>query len=137
MKVRTLAVCLLLAAACSAKEHDYQTATIVRVDSSACGTQEKTSKSLAPELVGTDGRQKKTPELVCQDYVLQSFHVIFRIRRNEDKHPALLPIGETAQFRIAKGKLVVRVPELDRKEREYDVISIAPLENERPITASK
>jgi len=124
MKVRTLAVCLLFASACSAKEHDYQTATIVRVDSSACGTQEKASKSLAPELV-------------CQEYVLQSFHVIFRIRRNEDRHPALLPIGETAQFRIAKGKLVVRVPELDRKEREYDVISIAPLENERPITASK
>jgi hypothetical protein len=50
---------------------------------------------------------------------------------------ALLPIGEIAQFRVGKVKLVVRVPDLDRKEREYDVISISPLENDSAITATK
>jgi len=37
-----------------------------------------------------------------------------------------LPIGETAQFRVRKDKLLVRVPEADGKEREYIVVSMSP-----------
>jgi len=38
----------------------------------------------------------------------------------------LLPVGETAQFRIRKDKLLLRVPEADGKEREYFVLSMTP-----------
>jgi hypothetical protein len=38
----------------------------------------------------------------------------------------LLPVGETAQFRIHKDKLLLRVPEADGKEREYFVLSMTP-----------
>jgi hypothetical protein len=37
-----------------------------------------------------------------------------------------LPIGETAEFRIQKDKLILRVPEANVKEREYLVVSIIP-----------
>jgi hypothetical protein len=37
-----------------------------------------------------------------------------------------LPVGETAQFRIHKDKLLLRVPEADGKEREYFVLSMTP-----------
>ena len=102
MKLRTLAVCLLFAGVCSAKEHDYQKGTLLRMDSSSCGTQEKGSKTVAGEIFGTDGQHKQTQEMLCQEYVLQSDHVIYRIRPKDEKHPVLLPIGETAQFRINK-----------------------------------
>jgi hypothetical protein len=138
MKIRSLAIFLLLPCACSdpvwAKEHEYQTATIVRVDSAACGAQ---SAGNAGDSQGADSHHKKSQVSQCQEYVLQSYHVIFRIRANSEKHPALLPIGEIAEFRVGKGKLVVRVPDLDRKEREYDVISISPLEDDSAITATK
>ncbi len=138
MKLRTIAICLLFAGVCSAKEHDYQKGTLLRMDSSSCGSQEKGSKTMAGEILGTDGQHKKTQELLCQEYILQSDHVIYRIRPKDDKHPELLPIGEIAQFRISKDKLILRVPELSDKEREYIVVSMTPREADRSaVTVQK
>ena len=138
MKIRTLAVSLLLASlgTCSAKERDYQKGKLLRMDSSSCGTSEKGSKTVAGEIFGTDGQHKQTQELLCQEYILQADHVIYRIRPKDDKHPVLLPIGETAQFRINKDKLILRVPEVNDKEHEYIVVSMAPREDQQQ-SASK
>jgi hypothetical protein len=120
------AALLAFAGLCAAKEHDYQKGTLIRMDSSGCGMQEKGSKTITGELLGTDAQHKKTQELLCQEYELQSDRVVYHIRPKDDKHPTLLPIGETAQFRIHKDKLILRVPELDGKEREYTVVSMLP-----------
>src|SRR5260370_12960520 len=98
------------------------------MDSCSCGWKEKGSKTVAGEIFGTDGQHKQTHELLCQEYILQSEHVVYRIRPKDDKHPMLLPIGETAQFRISKDKLILRVPELNDKEHEYVVVSMTPRE---------
>ncbi len=133
----TLAACLIFAGVCAAKEHDYQKGTLLRMDSTACGVQEKGSKSLTGEILGTDAQSKKTQEMLCQEYVLQADRVVYRIRPKDDKHPVLLPIGETAQFRIHKDKLILRVPESDDKEREYIVVSMTPRQDAPPQVANK
>jgi hypothetical protein len=120
---------LLLCAACSvaAKDKpDYEKGVLLQMDSTACGIAEKDGKSLTGELIGTDSQNKKTQQVLCQEYILQSDKIIYRIRPKDDKHPALLPIGETAKFRIHKDKLLLLVPEGDGKEREYFVISMTP-----------
>jgi hypothetical protein len=140
MNVRTcaLAGCLLLAGVCAAKEHDdYQKGTLLKMESSPCGMQEKGGKSVAGELLGTDSQSKKTQEVLCQEYVLQAERVIYRIRPKDDKHPALLPIGETAQFRLHKDKLILKVAEGDGKEREYIVVSMTPREDKQESVAKK
>jgi hypothetical protein len=120
-----------------AKQHDdYQKGTLLRMDSASCGYSEKDGKTLAGEIIGTDGQHKKTQELLCQEYVLQSDRLIYRIRPKDDKHPALLPVGETAQFRLHKDKMILRVPEGDGKEREYLVISMTPREDAKTQSAS-
>lgn len=124
----TIAVLLLVAGVLPAKERAYQKGTLVRMDSSACGTQEKGSKTVAGEIFGTDGQHKQTRELLCQEYLLETDHVVYRIRPADEKHPVLLPIGEVAQFRIHKDKLILRVPELNDKEHEYVVVSMTPRE---------
>jgi hypothetical protein len=130
MKMCALAAGLLFAGVCAAKEHDdYQKGTLLRMDSTSCGMQEKGGKSMTGELLGTDAQNKKTKEVLCQEYVLQSERVIYRIRPTDDKHPVLLPIGETAQFRLHKDKLILKVAELDGKEREYIVVSMTPRED--------
>src|SRR5215831_4757437 len=68
----------------------------------------------------------KTKELLCQQYVVQSDSVIYTIRPKDDKHPALLPIGEQARFRLDKDKILLRVEDGDEKEREYLVVSMTP-----------
>lgn len=65
-------------------------------------------------------------ETLCQEYVLRSRRITYRIRPKDDIHPSLLPIGETAEFRIHKDKLLLRVPDVDGKEREYIVLSMTP-----------
>jgi hypothetical protein len=77
-------------------------------------------------MLGTDSQHMKTRELLCQEYVLQSSSVTFTIRPREEKHPALLPIGNMAQFRLDKDKLLLRVEDYDDKEREYAVVSMTP-----------
>jgi hypothetical protein len=137
MKFAKLAViCLCVAGISAAKEHDYQKGTLLRMDSSSCGMQEKDGKTVAGELLGTDSQNRKTKEVLCQEYVLQTDHVTYRIRPTDDKHPVLLPIGEMAQFRIHKDKLVLRVPELNDKEREYTVVSMTPRQDKDAPTQS-
>jgi hypothetical protein len=117
---------LLLVISAQAKEKFYEKGVLLQMQSSACGSAEKGSKTLAGEILGTDGEHKSTQELLCQEYVLQADRVIYRIRPRNEKHPVILPIGETAEFRIDKDKLMLRVPETNDKEREYSVVSITP-----------
>lgn len=122
-----LCVVLSLGSAVFAKEPKaYQTGKLLQMDSVQCGMAEKDAKSFAGEMLGTDSGSKKTHEVLCQEYVLQSEHVTYRIRPRDEKHPVLLPVGEQAQFRLQKDKMLLRVEDLDNKEREYIVVSMTP-----------
>jgi hypothetical protein len=128
MKTTVLTAALLLAAfSLSAKDRPaYEKGVLMKMESTACGYAEKNGKTLAGEIFGTDGQHKKTQETLCQEYILRGERVTYRIRPKDDKHPTLLPIGETAAFRIHKDKLLLRVPEADDKEREYIVVAMTP-----------
>ena len=104
----------------------YEKGVLLQMDSSSCGYAEKDGKTVAGQIFGTDGQHKNTKVVLCQEYVLQTERITYRIRPKDDKHPVLLPVGETAQFRIHKDKLLLRVPEADGKEREYLVVSMTP-----------
>jgi len=120
---------LVFAAAMGVQAKDapaYEKGVLMQMESSSCGYAEKDGKTVAGQIFGTDGQHKNTKEVLCQEYVLQAERVTYRIRPKDDKHPVLLPVGETAQFRIHKDKLLLRVPEADGKEREYLVLSMTP-----------
>ena len=122
-------MCMILGLASAAYAKDpkvYQSGKLLQMDSVQCGVAEKDAKSFAGEMLGTDSGSKKTQELLCQEYVLQSERVIYRIRPRDEKHPVLLPVGEQAQFRLQKDKMLLRVEDLDGKEREYIVVSMTP-----------
>jgi hypothetical protein len=118
---------LLLAATAFAKEPKaYQSGKLLQMDSVQCGLDEKDGQSLAGEMLGTDSSHKKTQQLLCQEYLLQTDKMVYRIRPRDAKHPVLLPIGERAQFRFEKDKMLLRVEDLDSKERGYIVVSMTP-----------
>jgi hypothetical protein len=116
-----------LSAAAYAKEpKPYQTGTLLKMDAVHCGVAEKDSTSLAGQLLGNDSGNKKSEEVLCQEYVLQSDTLVYRVRPHDEKHPPLLPVGAHAQFRIEKDKMLLRVEDMDNKEREFSVVSMAP-----------
>ena len=120
----------IVAGSSSGKEpHHYHSGKLLQMASVPCGTAEKDAKTLAGELLGTDSLHKKTEEVLCQEYVLESDTVSYRIRPKDDKHPVLLPVGQQAQFFLSKDKMVLRVEDLDNKDREYIVVSMMPRDN--------
>src|SRR5467141_1740254 len=109
MKIGILAF-LAAVAALSLQAKDapaYEKGVLTQMDSSSCGYAEKDGKTLAGQIFGTDGQHKNTKEVLCQEYILKSDRVIYRIRPKDDKHPVLLPVGESAEFRIHKDKMIL------------------------------
>jgi len=128
---------LFVAGSAFAKEPVFhQQGTITTMDAVECGLDENSGKSFAGEVLGTDGAHKKTRQLLCQEYVLKTDRVIYRIRPRDEKHPVLLSVGERAEFRIKKDKLLLALPELDGKEREYSVTSMQMTRQEPVMTQS-
>lgn len=114
-------ICLTQA---QAKTHTYQSGTLLAMNSVSCGVDENSGKSFAGEILGTDSGHKKTHEVLCPEYILQTSQLTYRIRPRDDKHPVLLPVGDKAQFWLDKDKMKLRVEDLDGKERDYTVVSI-------------
>jgi hypothetical protein len=140
MRFKVLMAAVLLASLAHAKEAKrFQSGVLLQMDSVECGVDENSGKSFAGEVLGTDSAHKKTHALLCQEYLLQSDHVIYRIRPKDEKHPVLLPVGQKAQFRLEKDKMILRVEDLDDKDREYIVVSMTPREDRKPpeTTASR
>ena len=124
---RIALIALLCASFAYARDHQSpQSGTLLQMDSVECGTDQKSAKSLTGELIGTDSAHQKMHTLLCQEYLLQTERIIYRIRPKDDKHPALLPVGERAQFHIEKDHMKLRVEDLDDKDRDYVVVSMTP-----------
>lgn len=102
----------------------YDKGLLLSMDSSYCGTAEKGGKTVAGEILGTDAEHKSTQQVLCQEYVLQGDRIVYHIRPRDTKHPNLLPVGDTIQYRVHKDKIYVLDSEADSKEREYSVISM-------------
>lgn len=128
--MKKIAIFVMLGASFAyARDHQApQSGTLLQMDSVQCGTDQKSDKSLAGELIGTDNGHQKMHTLLCQEYLLQADHIVYRIRPKDDKHPALLPVGSKAQFHIEKDYMKLRVEDLGDKdkERDYIVVSMTP-----------
>ena len=127
-----LVVISMFVLAAGAKEpRFYDLGTIAQMDSVACGHDENSGQGLTGVLLGTDSSKTKVRETLCQEYTLRTDRVVYRIRPREEKHPALLPLGENASFRIKKDKMFLRIQEMDDKEREYNVVSMRPVSEQK------
>jgi hypothetical protein len=137
MKLQYVLAAVLLVSVAQAREpRHYQSGKLVKMDSVKCGTDAKDGKSFAGELIGTDSSHMKTRELLCQEYTLQTDSVLYHIRPKDEKHPALLPIGNQAQFRLDKDKMILRVEDYDDKERDYEVVSMSPVDSTQESATS-
>jgi len=124
-----LSVVLSLASLALAKDpKPLQRGTLVQMEAVPCS--EKAAQNLAGEVVST-AEANKPQEPLCQEYLLQSERVNYRIRPRDSKHAALLPVGEAAQFRLENDQMLLRVSDLDGveiggNERAFRVVSMTP-----------
>jgi hypothetical protein len=115
MREKSLILGLIVLAACAVAQEpkSYLSGKLLEMNSVPCGNATKSAEST------------KASSL-CQEYVLETDEVTYRIASRKTKHPSLLSVGEDLRFRLQNGKMHVRVPALDGKEREYMVLSMTP-----------
>jgi len=124
---KTLLLVVLCTSLAYAKDRPVaQSGTLLQMDSVECGADQKSGKTVAGEILGTDAAHLKMHTLLCPEYLLQTDRILYRIRPKDEKHPVLLPVGEKAQFRMDKDHMRLRVEDLDDKERDYIVVSMTP-----------
>lgn len=137
MKSLIFASMLLLGTFAVAGDKSYENGSLKEMTSVECGVDQKSGTSFVGDLLGTDSAHSQARKTFCAEYVLETPHTVYRIRPREQKNPALLPVGRTAEFRMKKDRMVLRVPEGDNKEREYDVVSMTPVAGNSAMAAKK
>lgn len=58
--------------------------------------------------------------------VISGLSMFHRIRPMNLKHPVILPIGHEVVMKMKKDRMLVRVPDGDKKMLEYEVVGMEP-----------
>jgi hypothetical protein len=124
MRLRGIVLIVISSLAIAKEAGTHQSGRLTEMDSVACGMEEKNGQGLMSELSGADSNYRRTVPVFCPEYVLESDKLVFHIRPRNEKHPAILPVGEMVQFRLEKDHMLLRPADADEKEREYEVMSI-------------
>lgn len=104
------------------------------MDSVKCAADAQSEQKVAGAVIAASSAHNKKMHAssLCPEYVLYTDHVIYHIRPIDEKHSVLLPVGEKAQFRLSKDKMMLRVESLDNQERDYAVVSMTSRDNTTP-----
>ena len=97
---------------------------LLRMESVPCGAIEASGFSKA--LLGAPAPAPLQDDRLCQEYVLRSEGLYYRIRSRDRRHPVLLPIGEQAQFHLHRDRMLLQVEDFDSKTYEFSVLAIVP-----------
>src|SRR5712675_29107 len=92
-----------------------------------CGLKERGVSGLG-SIFGSVGIQHvNSNEKLCQQYLFRTDEMEYHIRPRDAKHGALLAVGHEGEFKIKKDRMALRIPDEDKKSRDYQVISVEPV----------
>ena len=116
MKARLVLSVLLLASLAQAEQaKKYHTGQLLQMESLQCTVFEHPAST-------------ETDTAFCREYVLRGDSVLFHLRAKDAKRVVLLPVGKDVDYRIQEDRFFLRVTAADKKEHEYIVVSMEPVE---------
>src|SRR5215467_4069030 len=122
---KSLVVVVMFAAALAAKNVPRShVGELLSMESVDCGPAE--TGAIGNALMGAPQPVEIQQERLCAEYILHSEGLYYRIRSKDRKHPALLPIGEQAQFHLEKGRMLLQVEDFDQQVYQFSVLAIIP-----------
>jgi hypothetical protein len=122
---RALIVIVMCTALLNAKNASRnRTGILLRMESVPCGIVEPGIFSKA--MLGAPVPAPVQDDRLCQEYVLRSEGLYYRIRSRDRKHAVLLPIVEQAQFHLHRDRLLLQVEDPESKSYEFSVLAIVP-----------
>jgi hypothetical protein len=131
--IAALALVLLVPSRAEAKDKKkhVQRGMLESMQSVPCGLQERGVSGLG-SIFGSVGIQHvNSNEKLCPQYLLRTDEMEYHIRPVDMKHAVLLPVGHEGEFKLKKDRMVLKVPDEDKKGRDYQVISMEPVKSGR------
>jgi len=132
MKVKisaVLALLLLVLVAPSTagkKKNQPDRGMLEKMDAVPCGAKTKGLSGLGSFWASLGITDVHSTEKMCPQYLVRTDEMDYRIRPMNMKHPAILPIGHEVVVKMKKDRMLVKVPDGDKKMREYEVVGIEP-----------
>ena len=121
---------------CKSKSSFTETGKLTQMQAVPCGSRAKGFTGIGGLLATAGLEDVNSKDKLCQEYVLQTSYIEYRIRPVNDKNPVLLPVGEKSRFRIVKNRILLSVPDGDDQTREYLVVGMRPLHDEADSEAA-
>jgi hypothetical protein len=143
MKVRTsliAALSLVLAASSIAESKDKkkhaQRGMLESMQAIPCGAKQRGLTGLGSVFGSVGVEHVNSHEQLCPQYLLRSDEMEYHIRPLDLKHAVLLPVGHEGEFKLKKDRLVLKMPDGDKKAREYQVVAMQPANSESKAESS-
>ena len=121
--VAGLAVLLLASLGAEAKKAPPEHGMLVRMESMECGVHQGGLAGLGGFWASIGVTKINSEDKLCPQYLLRTDTMEYHIRPLNKKHPVVLPVGHEAVFRIHKDRMFLRVEDLDKRVREYQVVA--------------
>lgn len=123
MRSKLVLAAVLVASIAQAQEaKKYHSGQLLQMESLQCTVFENPSSNVGA-----------VDSAMCEEYVLQGEDVLFHLRAKDVKHPLLLPVGKSVSYRVEEDRFFVKLSAGDRREHEYQVVSMET--RERPEAA--
>jgi hypothetical protein len=111
------------------KKKHADRAMIEKMEAVPCGAKEHGLTGLGSVWASVGITSVNSDEKLCPQYLLRSDDMEYHVRPLDHKHPVILPIGKEAEFKVAKDKFDMRIPDGDRKMRHYQVVAMKPIDH--------
>jgi hypothetical protein len=126
-----LAVALILLAAAPVyaggkKKNQQERAMLEKMEAVPCGAKQRGLSGLGSFWASVGITAVNSNEKLCPQYLLRTDDMDYRIRPMNLKHPEVLPIGHEIVFKIKKDRMLLKVPDGDKKMRAYQVVAMEP-----------
>lgn len=124
-----LAVALPAGAAAKHKKKAAERGMLERMEAVPCGGKQRGFTGIGGVFASIGIEAVNSEEKLCPQYLLRTDEMEYHIRPIDKKHSPLLPVGEEGEFKIKKNRMYVKIPDGDRKKRQYEVVAMKPLNN--------
>ena len=101
-------------------------AMLEKMEAVPCGAKQRGLSGLGSFWASVGITAVNSNEKLCPQYLLRTDDMDYRIRPMNLKHPEVLPIGHEIVFKIKKDRMLLKVPDGDKKMRAYEVVAMEP-----------
>jgi len=119
------------------KKNQSERAMLEKMEAVPCGAKQKGLSGLGSFWASVGITNINSNEKLCPQYLLRTDEMDYQIRPMDLKHPEVLPIGQEVVFKIKKDRMLLKVPDGDKKTRPYQVVAMEPASSDTQNTSMR